>query len=159
MINARFQFRYDTAANWTANNPLLLAGELGLESDTNNFKLGNGISLWSSLPYVAAGPTGSQGPKGTLGNEGSVYLNFGSAPGNNYITTNIIGQANIVANSNILVWLDATAVNLTAHSADEYVLTDMNLLGSNITPGVGFTITASTDFYVTGNFYANWLWE
>jgi len=159
MISARFQFRYDTAANWTANNPLLLAGELGLESDTNNFKLGNGISLWASLPYVAAGPQGTQGPIGTIGATGNnVAINFGSAPGSNYTTKNITGQANILATSNLLVWLDSTNPPASGHSQDEYTLSDMSLIGGNITPGIGFTITASTDTYVTGNFYANWWW-
>ena len=39
---ALMQQRRDTAANWTSANPTLLAGEIGIESDTNKIKLGTG---------------------------------------------------------------------------------------------------------------------
>lgn len=47
----RMQFRRDTAANWTAYNPILLEGELGFELDTDQYKLGDGIHNWNDLPY------------------------------------------------------------------------------------------------------------
>jgi hypothetical protein len=46
------QIRRDTASNWTSVNPLLAQGEMGLETDTNLFKFGDGSSLWTPLPYV-----------------------------------------------------------------------------------------------------------
>lgn len=57
VIEARQKQRYDTAANWTANNPLLLEGELGVESDTNKIKVGTGTLLWNSLPYIESEPS------------------------------------------------------------------------------------------------------
>ena len=51
-INARQVQRYDTAANWASANPLLLAGEIGVESDTYQIKIGDGNSLWNSLSYL-----------------------------------------------------------------------------------------------------------
>ena len=56
-VNGRFQFRRDTAANWTAANPTLASGELALETDTAKFKIGDGATAWSSLAYGGiAGP-------------------------------------------------------------------------------------------------------
>lgn len=49
---ARMQQRRDTAANWTSANPVLAAGEFGVETDTLKFKVGNGSSSWSSLAYI-----------------------------------------------------------------------------------------------------------
>ena len=46
------QLRRDTAANWTANNPILAQGELGLETNTNKIKCGNGTTAWNSLGYL-----------------------------------------------------------------------------------------------------------
>jgi len=43
--------RRDTAANWTSVNPTLLAGEIGLESDTGYWKLGDGSATWTALAY------------------------------------------------------------------------------------------------------------
>ncbi len=44
--------RRDTAANWTSANPTLLAGELGHESDTGKWKVGDGTTAWTSLAYT-----------------------------------------------------------------------------------------------------------
>lgn len=48
---SRFQHRRDQAAVWTSVNPILLDGEVGIESDTRSFKVGNGVSSWNDLPY------------------------------------------------------------------------------------------------------------
>jgi len=51
-LTALMKQRYDTAANWTAANPTLLAGEIGIESDTKKWKLGTGATAWNSLGYI-----------------------------------------------------------------------------------------------------------
>jgi hypothetical protein len=51
-LTALMKQRYDTAANWTAANPTLLAGEIGIESDTKKWKLGDGSTAWTSLGYA-----------------------------------------------------------------------------------------------------------
>lgn len=45
------QKRRDSAANWTSVNPVLSAGEDGLETDTGKLKTGDGVSDWNSLAY------------------------------------------------------------------------------------------------------------
>lgn len=51
MLKTRIVIRNDTAANWTNSNPVLLKGELGLETDTNKFKIGDGVKAWKDLAY------------------------------------------------------------------------------------------------------------
>lgn len=51
----KIQLRRDTAANWTSVNPILGAGEPGLETDTNKLKFGNGVNNWNDLPYFSPG--------------------------------------------------------------------------------------------------------
>ena len=51
----RIQLRRDTAANWFNANPILLSGELGIETDTNKFKVGNGTA-WNSITDYANVP-------------------------------------------------------------------------------------------------------
>jgi hypothetical protein len=58
----QLQFRRDTSQNWTATNPLLASGEMGIELDTHTFKIGDGSSHWNNLPYG-----GLQGPAGPAG--------------------------------------------------------------------------------------------
>ena len=47
----RMQQRRGTASQWTSANPVLNAGELGWESDTNKFKIGDGTNHWADLDY------------------------------------------------------------------------------------------------------------
>lgn len=50
-LNIRIQLRNDTAENWTARNPVLLKGEMGVEIDTGKTKIGNGTDHWETLKY------------------------------------------------------------------------------------------------------------
>ena len=45
------QQRRGTAAQWTSANPVLNAAEMGWESDTNKFKIGDGVNHWADLDY------------------------------------------------------------------------------------------------------------
>lgn len=51
-IRVQMAQRSDTAAHWTSANPILLAGELGHESDTDKLKIGDGTTNWSGLTYL-----------------------------------------------------------------------------------------------------------
>ncbi len=68
------KLRRDTAANWDTTNPVLAAGEMGIETDTGLHKFGNGTDAWGLLPYAAASrmlqqvknASGSSMPKGSV---------------------------------------------------------------------------------------------
>ena len=47
------QQRRGTASQWTSANPVLNAGEMGWESDTNKFKIGDGTNHWADLDYFS----------------------------------------------------------------------------------------------------------
>lgn len=47
----KIQLRHDTAANWTSVNPVLLEGEIGIETDTKKQKIGDGSTPWNGLQY------------------------------------------------------------------------------------------------------------
>jgi hypothetical protein len=44
-------FKVNTRSAWTAQNPVLMAGEPGIESQTGNLKIGDGRTPWNVLPY------------------------------------------------------------------------------------------------------------
>ena len=52
-FSKRIQLRNDTATNWASANPVLLAGEVGIETDSvrNRIKIGDGTTAWNDLPY------------------------------------------------------------------------------------------------------------
>ena len=54
------RLRRGTATQWSSTNPILAAGELGIETNTRKFKFGNGTSPWNSLDY-AVGSVATEG--------------------------------------------------------------------------------------------------
>lgn len=50
-LNVRHIQRNDTSNNWQTKNPILSLGEIGFETDTNKFKIGNGTVEYNTLPY------------------------------------------------------------------------------------------------------------
>lgn len=53
-LNTRIQLRNDLAETWKTKNPVLLKGEMGVETDTRKIKIGDGKSTWTTLAYVGA---------------------------------------------------------------------------------------------------------
>ena len=65
-----------SSAYWTQSvNPVLAAGEIGVEPDTRKLKIGDGTTAWSSLNY-AQGTQGTSGSNGTQGAQGGVQTIF-----------------------------------------------------------------------------------
>jgi len=50
-MSTRMQQRRGTSTQWTATDPVLASGEIGFETDTNQFKMGDGTTRWSVLSY------------------------------------------------------------------------------------------------------------
>lgn len=48
----QIQIRRDSAADWSSNNPTLAQGEIGIETDTDKYKVGDGSTAWNSLSYI-----------------------------------------------------------------------------------------------------------
>ena len=44
-------FKVNTRSQWSALNPVLMAGEPGVEKETDNLKIGDGLTPWNKLPY------------------------------------------------------------------------------------------------------------
>lgn len=53
-MSTRIQLRRGTATQWSNANPILAAGEIGVEMDTRKFKLGDGSTVWNSLAYLTS---------------------------------------------------------------------------------------------------------
>lgn len=62
-MSQQIQLRRGTAEAAVTSNPVLAVGEIGIESNTGRFKIGDGSSQWNDLPYS----TGSLPIGGTVG--------------------------------------------------------------------------------------------
>jgi hypothetical protein len=77
----RMQQRRGTAAQWistnSGNGPILNAGEIGYETDTNKFKIGDGTNHWLNLDYfIDANSTANPSFGSSITFEGATANNF-----------------------------------------------------------------------------------
>ena len=94
------QIRRGTTTQWAQSAKILKVGELGIDTTLNKLKIGNGTSLWASLPFIIGdtGPAGATGVAVTL--LGSVAL-IANLP----TTGNTINNAYIVdEDGDLYVW-------------------------------------------------------
>ena len=68
----QIQFRRGTATEWSTVNPILAEGEMGIELNTDLFKIGNGVDPWNDLQY--GGLRGFQGSAGVAGSVGNIAV-------------------------------------------------------------------------------------
>lgn len=83
---ALIQVRRDTATAWTSANTVLATGEIGFETDTLKFKIGNGTA-WNALPYGVPTTTATNNTwTGTNTFSGNVTVNSTLALNSNLVT-------------------------------------------------------------------------
>ena len=54
-LTVRTTQRQKTRAVWQRVNPILLPGEIGIESDSGRYKFGDGVTAWNDLGYARSG--------------------------------------------------------------------------------------------------------
>lgn len=67
-MSTAIKLRGDTTANWNVNNPLLLEREIVVDTTLNRFKIGDGVTLYNSLPYMDAALVTELGLKAPIAN-------------------------------------------------------------------------------------------
>ncbi len=117
----RMQQRRGTAAQWSSANPILAAGEIGFETDTGKFKLGNGSSTWSSLNYFVDGSTLIDGAPDLLNTLNELAAALGDDPA--FFTTVATNLSNHEADTTNVhgiadTALLATTTDVTNHNND-----------------------------------------
>jgi hypothetical protein len=117
--------------------------------DAGGFKITNLAAPTNPNDAARLADVGGGGGGTTL-TRGTATLNFGSAPGTNFVQTVITGLSGIGATPSIKLWMqgDATA----EHNAYEHIVVPIKLVPSDVVAGTGFTVNALTDWRLTGTF-------
>lgn len=123
---SQIQVRRDTAANWTSANPVLAAGEMGWESDTDKLKFGDGATAWNALAYFAGSGSGVT----DVTSAGSITVTAPTGP-----TTNVDVASSGVAAA---TYGDSTHVGQFHVGADGRITSAAAIAISGIA-GAGFT--------------------
>jgi len=168
----QLQFRRSSAAQWSADNPILASGEMGIETDTQKFKIGDGTTHWNDLPYGGLqGPTGSTGYTGAMGNPSTVTGPTGitgpmgetgpaGAPAINAPTGSVLYTENgTMITGNTGFYLSDSIVSAPAYSAQSIYTTYLNgipVSGDiyyNYTSFLAFLGEANTGTIIDNSFY------
>jgi hypothetical protein len=175
---AVLRHRRDTAANWTSNNPVMQAGQLGYETDTRKFKFGDGLSSWISLSYASAVSIGSFASASHVHSTGDIttgifapsFLGSGSPSSTNFLRgdgswalpagggggvalaagaqTATSGTINF-ANSNGITFGMSGSTQITASHNGITIQTVQTQASGNIA-GAGFSSTTTTGINIVG---------
>ena len=125
-VNGTILMRNDTAANWTSVNPVLSKGEIGIEIDTNKFKIGDGVKTWSQLAYAGSvvSASATNGHITVDGSDVTVYTlpTGGSAIGG--VKTTASGAGTVAINN-----AGAMALNASGATAGTYTKVTVNNKG------------------------------
>lgn len=114
-------------------------------------------SIGSTGPMGATGVRGATGPFGGIHFvSGTTTIDFGSAPGTNITTATIIGQSDITTSNQVNAFINGTAT--LTHNVIEHAIAPIKLTCTQIVNGTGFTITAVSDWRLTGIFNIAWHW-
>jgi hypothetical protein len=145
MPNIQFQFRRGTAAEWIAANPTLASGEMGIETDTDLFKIGDGLTVWNSLGYGglqgSTGPVGSTGATGPQGDRYSTTSTTSLTIGTGTQTLTVEAGLAYTAAQDVIIAFDAT--------------NDMNGYVVSYNAGTGSLVVEVTSIDGSGT-YSSW---
>ena len=156
-VRVQMQQRRDTASGWTTVNPTLLSGELGYESDTGKWKVGNGSTAWSSLAYSFSSDSISEGDSKAevidTGSDGRFVVTtenverFRVGPagqigvgGANYGTS---GQVLTSGGPSGAITWSAAAAGATGGGSDEWALEHDNTITTTYTIGTGKNVISA----------------
>ena len=144
----RMQQRRGTAAQWISTNggagPVLNAGEMGWESDTNKFKIGDGVNNWTSLDYFSD-------INSTVNPAFGSSITFEGATANDYETTLAITDPTA---DRTITFPDATGTvaltsdivaGITASSTDTLTNKSISLATNTVTSTLAQLNTAISD--------------
>jgi len=159
VLSALQQQRRDTAANWTTANPTLLNGELGYETDTGKWKIGDGSTAWTALGYTPWSQLSYPIVNADISATAEIAVSkLANGTANQVLVTDgtdVSWSDNLTVAGNLTVNGTTTTVNSTTLTVD-----DKNIeLGSVASPtdstanGGGITLKGATD--KTINWYSS----
>jgi len=152
MATVRIQLRRGTSNQWDSANPTLAAGEIGIETDTNTFKFGDGVTAWNSLDYALSDtvddfiPLSQKGEAGGVATlDGSGKVPYAQIPSIDELSQDAVNAALVAGtgldktyddvNNLITIDIDSTVATLTgSQTLTNKTLTSPELTGTPTAP-------------------------
>lgn len=156
MAYKKIILRRDTASNWSSANPTLSGGEIGIETDTLKFKLGNGSTAWTSLNYYATPELNDTGdvtitsPSSGqfLKWNGSAWVNdtidLGTDTTGSYVSSLVAGTGVTLSNNSGETATPTVAIGQAVGTTDNVTFHDLTVSGNLTISGTTTTLNTET---------------
>lgn len=156
MAYKKIILRRDTEANWSSANPTLSGGEIGIETDTLKFKLGNGSTAWNSLNYYATPELNDTGdvtitsPSSGqfLKWNGSAWVNdtidLGTDTAGSYVSSLVAGTGVTLSNNSGETATPTIAIGQAVGTTDSVTFNDVTVSGNLTVSGTTTTLNTET---------------
>jgi hypothetical protein len=152
----QLKHRRGTAAAWTSANPILGAGEIGYETDTGKFKMGDGVTAWTSITNYFQPGAGGGGVSSVAVAVSGAGLSVSGSPitSSGTITLTVDGDLATIAGLTATTdsFMQAKAGAWAARTIAQ-VKTDLGLTGTN-SGDQTITLTGDVTGSGTGSFAA-----
>ncbi len=156
MAYKKIILRRDTAANWTSANPTLSGGEVGIETDTLQIKLGNGSTAWTSLAYYAPATLDGVGDvtitSASNGQflkwNGSAWVNdtidLGTDTAGGYVASLVAGTGVTLSNNSGETATPTIAIGQAVGTTSDVTFNDVTVSGNLTVSGTTTTLNTET---------------
>ena len=134
-MSIRIQLKRDLSQNWTLNNPILLNGEIGIETDTLKFKIGNG-GRWNDQTSYAF-KLGEANGIATLNSAGKLAVS--QLPDSFSVNADIANALSLLSTTNLPEGTNKYFTNARAISA----------VGTAISDAIALEVTARNQSVAT----------
>lgn len=154
------QVRRGTSAEWTASDPVLAEGEIGLDTTLNNIKMGDGTTAWSSLSFLAVSP------QSLTDHENDTTNVHGIADTSLLATTSYVDTAESDAITSANSYADGLASNYDAAGSAAAVSSDLTdhenattsvhgIADTSLLATTSYVDTAESDAVTSANSYSD----
>ncbi len=140
-MSTQIQIRRDTSSNWNSVDPVLAEGELGYDLTSSQFKVGDGVSAWSALPF--GGPEAPEAPDlSAYATETWVSTNY-QVKGDYLVSADLGGYATeVYVDEAIAAIPEPPDVNLDGYATETWVSAGYQVKGN-------YLVSADLNGYAT----------
>ena len=162
----QIQLRRGTAQQWATANTVLALAEIAVELETSQYKIGDGVTHWSDLPYGGIhGPMAGTDAQVIFNNKGiangspAFTFNYSTNTLNvsNTISTNTITSSNLyTTNATVTGTLTVNTINITTSNSLSVSANILNVSNAVLTVNatVSDTLTVSNTI-ISSNTFSN----
>ena len=155
----QIQFRRGTSIEWAntqTGNPILAEAEMGIETDTSLFKIGDGVSRWNDLPYGGIrGYQGSAGYTGSIGTMAVTNVLYVSKSGNDSNSGTTLGQSKLTIKAALAISTPGTTIFVKSGDYTEVnpmiVPRNVSIVGDNLRSVTVRPINITRDLFWVNN--------